>query len=140
MNDNVLYHSLLGLATRNGFLGGTCPRCRLHVQVTSPKRTSGPRRYAVVSTPTCDLNRTGCSSGITCEMAILQQLFRSNRAMGDASFSPLAALHREPAARFQAAGRSELLLSANDTGSIRQKTPRPRRTRDVYFHILRRAR
>src|ERR1035438_7508806 len=48
-----------------------------YVQVTSPKRTSGPRRYAVVSTPTCDLNRTGCSSGITCEMAILQQLFWS---------------------------------------------------------------
>ena len=49
---------------------------RLHVQVTSPKRTSGPRRYAGVSTPTCDLNRTGCSSGITCEMAIFRNLIR----------------------------------------------------------------
>src|ERR1035438_8371458 len=53
---------------------GTSAHSRLYVQVTSPKRTSGPRRYAVVSTPTCDLNRTGCSSGITCEMAILRQL------------------------------------------------------------------
>src|SRR5208283_292763 len=47
---------------------------RQHVQVTSPKETSGPRRYAVVSTPTCDLNRTGRSSGITCEMAILREV------------------------------------------------------------------
>src|ERR1019366_2142798 len=46
---------------------------RQHVQVTSPKQTSGSRRYAVVSTPTCDLNRTGRSSGITREMAILRQ-------------------------------------------------------------------
>src|ERR1035438_9816972 len=53
---------------------GTSAHSRLYVQVTSPKRTSGPRRYAVVSTPTCDLNRTGCSSGITCEMAISRQL------------------------------------------------------------------
>jgi hypothetical protein len=58
----------------SGVCRSTCPRCRLHVQVTSPKRTSGPRRYAVVSTPTCDLNRTGCSSGITCEMAISRQV------------------------------------------------------------------
>src|ERR1019366_8719981 len=53
---------------------------RLHVQVTSPKRTSGPRRYAVVSTPTCDLNRTGCSSGITCETAIFPQPCASSNA------------------------------------------------------------
>src|ERR1039458_10713986 len=53
---------------------GTSAHSRLFVQVTSPKRASGPRRYAVVSTPTCDLNRTGCSSGITCEMVIYRQL------------------------------------------------------------------
>jgi hypothetical protein len=34
MIDNVLYHSLLGLATPNGdFWAVTCPRCRLYVQV-----------------------------------------------------------------------------------------------------------
>ena len=41
-------------------------------------RTSGPRRHAVVSTPTRDLNRTGRSSRmITCDMAILRQLYCS---------------------------------------------------------------
>ena len=38
--------------------------------VTSPNKTLGPRRYAVVSTPTRDLNRTDRSSAIMCEMAI----------------------------------------------------------------------
>jgi hypothetical protein len=51
---------------------GTSAHRRQHVQVTSPNRTSGPRRYAVVSTPIRDPNRTGRSSGITCEMAISQ--------------------------------------------------------------------
>src|ERR1019366_163860 len=37
--------------------------------------------------------------------------------------------------RFQAAGRSELLLSTNNTNSTRQKTPRSRRTRDFDFPI-----
>src|SRR5664280_40345 len=45
------------------------------VGIISWKRTSGPRRHAVVSTPTRDLNRTGRSSRmITCDMAISQHL------------------------------------------------------------------
>src|ERR1017187_10024918 len=50
-------------------------RCREHANLRPKPNGLCIRDYvAVVSTPTCDLNRTGCASGITCEMAILRQL------------------------------------------------------------------